>query len=123
RRIALPENTFAAEEVSGRLPPDTTALFLPDLISCIDAAAHGRADAAAVYDWALRDMAISHPELDLEARIEVTHTHTGLTLRLGERDLLRFVNTFLYLRTADGTIPDIHEQYLRAPQPPSPSFR
>ena len=123
RRVALPENTYAAEEARGRLPPDTTALFLPDLVACVDAAAHGRADAAVVYDWLLRDINLSHPDLRLEARVEISHAHSGLTVRVGDRDLLRFLNTFLYLRNADGTIPDIHEQYLRAPQPQHPVFR
>jgi polar amino acid transport system substrate-binding protein len=98
RRIALPEGTFAAEEMRGRLPPDTTALFL-------------------------RDISLTRPEFDIEARIEVTHSHSGLAIRLGDADLLRFLNTFLYLRTADGTIPDIQERYFRAPQPPTPTFR
>lgn len=123
RRIALPENTFAAEEMRGRLPPDATALFLPDMISCVEAAVHGRADAAVVYDWFLRDISLTRPEFDIEARIQVTQVHSGLTIRLGDPDLLRFLNTFLYLRTADGTIPDIQERYFRAPQPPTPTFR
>lgn len=123
RRVALPDNTFAAEEMRQRLPPDTTALFLPDMIACVDAAAHGRADAAVIYDWLLRDLSISRPDLALEGLFTVSHTHTGMATRLGEHDLIRFLNTFIYLRTADGMLAEIHERYLRATPPVGPVFR
>ena len=123
RRVALPDNTFAAEEMRGRLPPDTTALFLPDMIACIDAAAHGRADAAVIYDWLLRDLSVSRPDLEIEGLFAVSHTHTGMATRLGEHDLIRFLNTFLYLRGADGSLAEIHERYLRSTPPIGPIFR
>ncbi len=123
KRIALPEHTYAADAVRGRLPPDTTALFLPDTLSCADAAAHGRADAAALYSWMVRDLTVTRPDLELELAFPVSHTHHAMAVSLGEHDLLRFLNTFLYLRQADGTIADIQERYLRSVSPPLPAYR
>ncbi|WP_203074898.1 transporter substrate-binding domain-containing protein [Falsiroseomonas ponticola] len=122
-RVALPDNTFAAEEARTLLPPDTTQLLLPDLIGCIDAAAHGRADAAVSYGWLLRDLSLSRPDLDIEPRFTLTHAHHALAMRLGDGDLLRFVNTFLFLRGADGSLAEIHERYLRGTPEVGPVFR
>lgn len=122
-RVALPDNTFAAEEARTMLPPDTTQLLLPDLVACIDATAHGRADAAVSYGWLLRDLSLSRPELDIEPRFTLSHAHHALAMRLGEPDLLRFVNTFLYLRGADGALAEIHERYLRGTPDVGPVFR
>jgi len=123
RRVALPDNTFAAEEARIRLPPDTTQLLMPDLIACIDAATHGRVDAAISYGWLLRDLSLSRPELDIEQRFTLTHAHHALAVRLGDADLLRFLNTLLYLRGADGTLAEIHERYLRGTPAVAPVFR
>ncbi len=122
-RVALPDNTFAAEEARTLLPPDTTQLMMPDLIACIDAVAQGRVDAAVSYGWLLRDLSLSRPDLDIEQRFTMSHAHHALAVRLGDDDLLRFLNTFLYLRGADGSLADIHERYLRGTPAVAPIFR
>jgi polar amino acid transport system substrate-binding protein len=122
-RVALPDNTFAAEEARTLLPPDTTQLLMRDLVACIDAAAHGRVDAAVSYGWLLRDLSLSRPDLDIEPRFTLAHAHHALAMRLGDPDLLRFVNTFLHLRGADGSLAEIHERYLRGTPDVGPVFR
>lgn len=117
KRVAMSAGTFAADLAHAQLPSGTTALFTPDLAHTIESLLLGEADVAVTYEWHLRDLRLARPDLDIQQRLTVGSWGYGLAARLGQLDLMRFLNTFLFLRGADGSLAEIHARYFAAPTP------
>jgi len=109
--IALPADSFLGESVFGALPADSTVLFLPEMEDCLVALLDGQVAAVAMLDSQLRSLLLERPSLGIGEAFAVATWHHALATRLGEPDLLRFLNTFLALRWLDGSIPDIQQHY------------
>jgi polar amino acid transport system substrate-binding protein len=110
--IALPADSFLGESVFSALPADSPVLFLPEMEDCISALLDGEVAAVAMLDSQLRSLLLDRPSLGIGEAFAVATWHHALAARLGEPDLLRFLNTFLALRWLDGSIPDIQQHYL-----------
>ena len=123
KRIAMPAGTFAAEIAHGQLPSGATAIFTPDLAQTIESLLLGAADVAVTYDWQLRDLQLTRADLDIRPQLTVGSWSHGLAAQLGQLDLLRFLNTFLFLRGADGSLAEIYARYFAAPLPEGLRFR
>jgi polar amino acid transport system substrate-binding protein len=117
KRIAMPAGSFAAEIAHPLLPPGATALFTPSPARALESLLLGEVDVAVTYDWQLRDLSLARADLDILPRLDVASWNYGLAAQLGQPDLMRFLNTFLFLRGADGSLADIHARYFAAPLP------
>jgi polar amino acid transport system substrate-binding protein len=122
-RVALSAGTIAAEMAHAQLPPGAIALFTPGLAQTMEALLLGEADVAVTYDWQLRDVRLARPDLDILPQLALQSWGHGLAAQLGQPDLLRFLNIFLYLRGVDGSLADIHARYFAAPLPEGLRFR
>jgi polar amino acid transport system substrate-binding protein len=123
RRVALSADTVAFDAAHALLPSGATALFTPRLTDTIEALLLGEADVAVTYDWQLRDLRLARPDLDILPQLPVQAWSHGLAAPLGQPDLLRLLNIFLFLRGVDGTLADIHARYFAAPLPEGLRFR
>lgn len=123
QRVAMPADTVASEMAHARLPPGATALFTRHLEDTMEALLLGEADVAVTYDWQLRDLSLARPDLDIVPKLIVQSWSHGFAARLGQPDLIRTLNTFLFLRGNDGSLADIHARYLAAPLPEGLRFR
>ncbi|WP_431301531.1 transporter substrate-binding domain-containing protein [Sediminicoccus sp. BL-A-41-H5] len=123
RRVAMSAGTIAADAAHALLPPGAIALFTPGTPQTVEALLLGEADVAVTYDWQLRDLRLARPDLDIVPRLPVQSWTYGLATRLGQPDLQRFLNIFLFLRGLDGTLADIHARYFAAPLPEGLRFR
>lgn len=122
-RVAMSAGTIAAEMAHAQLPPGAIALFTPGTAQTVEALLMGEADVAVTYDWQLRDLRLARPDLDILPRLPLRSWDYGLATRLGQPDLQRFLNIFLYLRGLDGTLADIHARYFASPPPEGLRFR
>jgi polar amino acid transport system substrate-binding protein len=123
KRVAMSAGTFAAETAHAQLPPGATALFTPGIAQTIESLLLGEADVAVTYDWQLRDLQLARADLDIQPQLTLRSWSYGLAAPLGQLDLLRFLNVFLYLRGADGSLAEIHARYFAAPLPEGLRFR
>jgi len=123
KRVAMSADTVAFDLAQARLPPGAIALFTRHLADTMEALRLGEADVAVTYDWQLRDMRLSRPELDLVPHLNVRSWSHGFATRLGQPDLVRLLNVFLYLRGVDGSLADIHARYFTEPPPEGLRFR
>ena len=123
KRVAIAAGTMAAEIAHSQLPPGALALFTPSIGRTIESLLLGEADVAVIYDWQLRGLRLARADLDITSQLEVQAWGYGLAAQLGQPDLVRFLNTFLYLRSADGSLAEIHDRYFRAPIPEGLRFR
>lgn len=122
-RVAMSAGTIAAEAAHALLPAGAIALFTPGLPQTVEALLLGEADVAVTYDWQLRDLQLARPDLDIRARLPVHAWSHGLVTQLGQPDLQRYLNIFLFLRGTDGTLADIHARYFASPLPEGLRFR
>lgn len=123
RRVAMSAGTIAAEMAHALLPPGAIALFTPGAAQTVEALLMGEADVAVTYDWQLRDLRLARPDLDILPQLPVGSWSYGMATPLGQPDLLRFLNIFLFLRGLDGTLADIHARYFASPLPEGLRFR
>lgn len=123
RRVAMSAGTVAAETAHALLPPGAIALFTPGTPQTVEALLLGEAEVAVTYDWQLRDLRLARPDLDILPQLPVHSWSYGLATQLGQPDLQRFLNIFLYLRGLDGTLADIHARYFAAPLPDGLRFQ
>nr|WP_249732264.1 transporter substrate-binding domain-containing protein [Roseococcus sp. SDR] len=122
-RIAMAAGTMAAEMAHAMLPPGSIALFTPGTAQTVEALLLGEADVAVTYDWQLRDLRLARPDIDILPQLPAHSWTYGLATQLGQPDLQRFLNIFLFLRGLDGTLADIHARYFASPLPEGLRFR
>lgn len=123
KRVAMSADTVAFETAQARLPPGAIALFTRQLADTMEALLLGEADVAVTYDWQLRDLRLSRPDLNIVPHLTVQSWQHGFAAQLGQPDLVRLLNVFLFMRGADGSLADIHAQYFAAPLPEGLRFR
>lgn len=109
--LALPIGTALADLVHPLLPPGAVAVFLPDYAECLDAVLQGEVDATVAFEWSVRNLLLTDPFAPIEQGFLVRDSPLALAVAMGERDLLRFLDTFVLLRTADGTLDALHRRY------------
>lgn len=109
--LALPMGTPIADLVHPLLPPGAVAIFLPDYAECLDAVLYGEVDATAAFEWSVRNLLLTDPFAAIEQGFLVRDSPLSLGVAMGERDLLRFLDTFVLLRTADGTLDALYRRY------------
>lgn len=123
KRIAMSAGTFAAEVAHAQLPPGATALFTPGIAQTVESLLLGEVDVAVTYEWQLRDLRLARADLDIQPQLTIRSWSYGLAAPLGQFDLMRFLNVFLFLRGADGSLAEIHARYFAAPLPEGLRFR
>ncbi|UPY37050.1 transporter substrate-binding domain-containing protein [Sediminicoccus sp. KRV36] len=123
KRVAMPAGTFAADVAHARLPPGSIALFTPSLARTLESLLLGEADVAVTYDWQLRDLRLVRADLDIMPQLTLQSWNYGLATQLGQPDLMRFLNTLLFLRAADGSLAEIYARYFGALIPEGLRFR
>lgn len=100
------------------LPPDTERVIARNDAEALAALMAGQAAALLMPEPAFRDLGLAHPEAQLHGRRITDEAPYAVALPLGEPDLLRFLNTWVFLREEDGTFATLHETFMSAPRPP-----
>lgn len=115
RRILTLSNDMLGEDPG--LPPDAEIHLIPSYERAI-AMLHAEEAAAVVLGLnTFRRLAIAHPEEELRILSPLGEFRYAVALRQGEPDLLRFLNTWVFLRDEDGTFASLHETFFGGPRP------
>jgi polar amino acid transport system substrate-binding protein len=116
RRVLARHSTLA--EAAPRLPAGTEIAIIDDYQHGLGAMHAGEAAAMAMPETAFRRVALEHPDALLHVVAVLGEPAYGVAMPLGEPDLLRFLNTWVFLREDDGTLAALHERFMGAPRRP-----
>jgi polar amino acid transport system substrate-binding protein len=99
------------------LPPDAEIRLIPNYDRAI-AMLHAERAAAVVLGLnTFRRLALAYPEEELRILTPLAEFRYAVALPQGEPDLLRFLNTWVFLRDEDGTLATLHETFFGGPRP------
>ncbi|SDR59264.1 amino acid ABC transporter substrate-binding protein, PAAT family [Rhizobiales bacterium GAS113] len=111
KRIAITRATLEEATVPKIAPNDAKLVFFDDIAATIQALLSGQVDAAAFSAFAAKSIADRNPDMKLENKFTVATAYYAAAIRQGDQELLRFLNTWVFLRTQDGTLASIYEKY------------
>lgn len=121
KRIGITRATLEEATVPPITPKDARIVWFDDIAATIQALLSGQVDAAAYSAFTAKSVADRNPDKKLENKFTVTTAYYAAALRPGDHDLLRFVNTWVFLRLQDGTLGQIYEKYTGVKLVPLPT--
>ena len=111
KRIGITRATLEEATVPKIAPPDARIVLFDDIAATIQALLSGQVDAAGFSAFTSKSVADRNPDRKIENKFTVTTAFYAAAVRPGDHDLLQFVNTWVALRTRDGTLGQIYEKY------------
>lgn len=115
RRILALSNDMLGDDPG--LPPDAEIHIIPSYDRAI-AMLHAEEAAAVVVGLTtFRRLALAHPEEEMRILAPLGEFRYAVAAPLGEPDLLRFLNTWVFLRDEDGTLATLYETFFGGPRP------
>lgn len=122
KRIGIGRATLEEQVVPPIAPKEAKLLFFDDIAATIQALLSGQVDAAAFSAFAAKSVADRNPDKKIESKFTVRTAYYAAAVRQSDQDLLRFLNTWVFLRTQDGTLAGIYEKYTGVTLVPLPTF-
>ena len=122
KRIGITRATLEEATVPPSAPQGTNIVFFDEHAATIQAMLSGQIDAAGMAAFAAQSVAERNPSAGIEVKFTVKTAYYAAAVRPGDHDLLRFINTWVFLRTQDGTLGQIYEQHTKVKLVPLPVF-
>jgi polar amino acid transport system substrate-binding protein len=122
KRVGITRATLEEAEVPKIAPKEARLVFFDDIAATIQALLSGQVDAVGMSAFAAKSIADRNPDRKIESKFTVKTAYYAAALRPGENELLRFINTWVFLRTQDGTLAQIYEKYTGVKLVPLPTF-
>jgi polar amino acid transport system substrate-binding protein len=121
-KIGVTRGNFQDDFITKNAPKEAQILRFEDDATTIGALVSGQVDLLGFGDLVTNDVIKKNPDKTLENKFVLTSTPAGITLRHGEPDLLRWVNTFVYVHRNDGELSKLHQKWLGVPIADLPGF-
>ena len=122
KRIGITRATLEEATVPGIAPKDAKIVFFDDIAATIQALLSGQVDAAGFSAFAAGSVAERNPDKKIESKFTVKTAFYAAAVRQSDPELLRFLNTWVFLRTQDGTLAQIYEKHTNVKLVPLPTF-
>jgi len=117
RRVAALTGGAAGDSIFRELPPGASLLPVQRFDEAFRALEENRVEAVAVPEFIYRRRLIEEPGTALESAFRAADFAYALAVRHGEHDLLRAINTCVFLWEQEGMLFDLHETFMGGPQP------
>jgi polar amino acid transport system substrate-binding protein len=111
KRVGVTRATLEEATVPKVAPKDAQIVFFDDIAATIQALLSGQVDCASFSAFAAKSVADRNPDKKLENKFTVTTAFYAAAVKPGDYDLLQFLNTWVWLRTSDGTLGQIYEKH------------
>jgi polar amino acid transport system substrate-binding protein len=121
-KIGVTRGNFQDDFITKNAPKEAQIMRFEDDSTTIGALVSGQVDLLGFGDLVTNDAIKKNPDKNLENKFVLTSTPAGIAMRHNELDLLRWVNTFIYVHRNDGSLSKLHEQWTGAPLPDLPGF-
>lgn len=122
KRIGITRATLEEATVPGMAPKDARIVFFDDIAATIQALLSGQVDCAAFSAFAAKSVSDRNPDKKIESKFTVRTAYYAAAVRQADHDLLRFINSWVFLRTQDGTLAEIYEKHTGVKLVPLPNF-
>lgn len=122
KRVGITRATLEEAEVPKVASKEAKIVFFDDIAATIQALLSGQVDAVGMSAFAAKSIAERNPDRKIESKFTVKTAYYAAAVRPGENELLRFLNTWVFLRSQDGTLAEIYEKYTGVKLVPLPSF-
>src|ERR1700693_5628833 len=122
KRIGITRATLEEATVPKMAPAGTRIVWFDDLAATTQALLSGQVDAAAMTLFAQNKVAEANPDKRIETKLLVTTAYYAPIVRHGEFELVRWINTWLFLNAQNGVLATIYKKYPGVDLPPLPTF-
>ena len=122
KRIGITRATLEEATVPKMAPPGTNIVWFDEIASTIQALLSGQVDAASMSGFAEKTVTDANPDKQFETKLLVTTAYYGAAVRPGDIELLRWIDTWVFLNTQNGVLADIYKKYTGLELPPLPRF-
>jgi polar amino acid transport system substrate-binding protein len=122
KRIGITRATLEEATVPKMAPPGTDIVWFDEIGATIQALLSGQVDAVAMTSFAGKAVADGNPDKKIETKLNVTTAYYAPIVRPGDFELRRWINTWIFLNTQNGTLAAIYKKYTGLDLPPLPVF-
>lgn len=122
KRIGLTRATLEEAETPKIAPPGTNLVYFDEAAATIQALLSGQVDAIGMSAFAVKSIADRNPDKQIEPKFTIRTAYYAIAVRPGEFDLLRWVNTWVFLNKQNGVLAQIYEKHTGVKLPELPTF-
>jgi len=122
KKIGITRATLEEATVPKLAPSGTQFAYFNDIDATIQALLSGQVDAAGMSGFAAKSIADRNPGKHLESKFTVTTAYYAAAVKPGDWDLLRWLDTWVFIHRQDGFLAGIYKKYTGLDLPDLPSF-
>jgi polar amino acid transport system substrate-binding protein len=102
------------------LAPDADIMRTEDNATAVQAYLSGQADLLAANSVVVAELAKQNPSAEFDFKFALRRAPAHMTVRMGEHTLLRWIDTFIFQQTLNGSLNELHLKWLAGPMQPLP---
>ena len=95
--------------------PNATILRTEDNATAVQTYLSGQADLLAANSVVVVELAKKNPNKEFQFKFALRRAPAHVTIRMGEHNLLRWLDTFIFQATLSGELDKLHEKWLGGP--------
>src|SRR3546814_11124788 len=97
--------------------PDADIMRTEDNATAVQAYLSGQAKLLAANSVVVVELAKKNPNVEFDFKFALRRAPAHVTVKIGEHNLLRWLDTFIFQSTLDGSLDKLHVQWLGGPMP------
>lgn len=120
-RIAVAKGT-TEDLVLSALAPSADIMRTEDNATAVQAYLAGHAQLLAANSVVVVELAKQNPSKEFDFKFALRRAPAHITIRRGEHDLLRWLDTLIFQSTLNGDLDELHRKWLGGPMQPLPAL-
>lgn len=100
--------------------PDADIMRTEDNATAVQAYLSGQADLLAANSVVVAELAKQNPAAEFDFKFALRRAPAHITVSMGEHNLLRWIDTFIFQQTLNGALDALHVKWLGGPMQPLP---
>jgi polar amino acid transport system substrate-binding protein len=120
-RVVAPTGTTQELGLTA-MNPRANIMRVPDDATSVAAYLSGQADLIATGNVVALDLAKKNPGKEFEPKFVIRTSPGHMAVRMGEHNLVRWLDSFIFFNIMNGELSKLHEKWLGEPMRPMPSL-
>lgn len=104
------------------LAPSADIMRTEDNATAVQAYLSGQSQMLAANSVVVVELAKKNPNKEFDFKFALRRAPAHITVRMGEHNLLRWLDTFIFQSTLNGDLDDLHKKWLGGPMRPLPAL-
>ena len=102
--------------------PNANIMRTEDNATAVQAYLSGQSQMLAANSVVVVELAKRNPQKEFDRKFTLRRAPAHVTVKMGEHNLLRWLDTFIFLKQMDGTLDELHRKWLGGPMEPLPTL-